>query len=144
MGAWGLSPFDSDDFGDEFDRFTRDISSKVFEQLQRRLANATRQVRARPNEAWATIGIAIWAVVSGALRDTAKIDTVKAACNDLLDELSEDIGWFDSWRGGGFRSMWQNVRDVVQGLGDEPPEVPSILSEGLKGMSQRRRTRKRS
>lgn len=98
MGAWGTSPFSSDQFGDDFAAWVRKsgIQKAVEHALTEALAKARRGTGARDtDDKWVAIGMVIWAFNAALLADPERF--VRPA-EELLREIEEDEEWLGRWR----------------------------------------------
>lgn len=133
MGAWGTTPFDSDDFGDTFLEVTEPIGEALFKRLQSLLAK--RERNPEPQEAWTAIGMVIWAFHTGILRGH-HLDLCLSAAEGLLDAITRDEWWMKSWRDPrAFRTTLNKIRAELEEASDGTPFLPGGLSEMFQSRS---------
>lgn len=121
MGAWGMTPFDSDDFGDTFDGVAGPVGKVVFAQVERAIGKASRS--GEPQEMWTAIGLVLWAFHTGTLgRDSQELDHLQSQAMNLLARLGQEDQWLSSWRQPAvFRRVLKEVAAHIDAMGDETP-----------------------
>lgn len=129
MGAWGMTPFDSDDFGDTFIEFSEPIAETTYRKLEASLLKADQS--REPQEMWTTIGLVIWAYHAGLLRSERARTCIDLA-EALMAALGSDDDWLRSWRNpSAFKKVFAQVRDELE---DEEAEEAPLLPHSLHEM----------
>ncbi len=142
MGAWGMTPFESDDFGDSFDMVARPVSKIVFAQVERVINKAMRS--GEPQEMWTAVGLVLWAFHTGTLmRGSQELDQLQAQAQELLVAIEQDHEWLSSWRQpAAFRRMLQEVTAHIEAMGDDSPLTPFNLNQYIQPQNHPRKRRR--
>lgn len=127
MGAWGTSPFSSDQFGDDFAAWVR--TSGIQKAVEHGLTEALAKAR-RSNDAddkWVAIGMVIWAFSAAMLADPGRF--VRPA-EQLQMELENDAEWMGRWRSSaGIKKTMTKVENYLRdmrGAYTAPILVPAL------------------
>jgi len=137
MGAWGMTPFDSEDFGDTFAEIAEGpVGKAIYAQAMHHIQEAARD--GEPQKMWSAVGIALWAFHTGAIVGEDRVRLSSAAW-ELLQRLEKNESWMRSWAvPAAFRRVFKEVRAQVVGMdGEDTPLTPYTLHE-LFGSGRRR------
>lgn len=142
MGAWGLSPFDNDTFGEMFGDFVdRSGVASLVESKLTALLNKSQ--RGDADERWAAIGMVIWAYNANVLTD--QYNKVIDGAITLYNELGEDEEWLGRWGDRrAFNRVFKKVGealDDLRGRYDAPVLIPA-LSEAFESEAAWKRRKK--
>lgn len=110
MGAWGTSPFSSDDFGDAFDGIRMSLNAAVAKALAHELKRTKELGVHYESGEWAWVGLVIWAYHAG-----FDVDDFVGKAIDICDRLSHGE-WIDSWRDKS--AMRRTITKVTKQLAD--------------------------
>lgn len=98
MGSWGTAPFDSDDFADMIGKVTDAVGKTLADVCTKLVTQGKRHIKNHPNDAWAAVGVVIWAYHTGMLVDP--YNHVLDGAIELVETLKADPNWNATWRRG--------------------------------------------
>lgn len=143
MGAWGMLPWDSDDFGDTFQSVADKVGETIYQQLHKNFVRLSKPSEWEPMEGWTAIGMVIWGFNTGALSGNHLRLCLNMA-GEVLDRLESDHEWISSWRNPhAFQKYLAEVREELESADDEPPLLPGALGELFTKQSTPRVPRRR-
>lgn len=116
MGAWGMAPWENDDYADLWIEVRQAFTGKglTLDLVMNRLSE--RPGSTYPTELWARVGVALMIAYSGLVDDDQRWSLAEEA-ERLLGLLKEDHEFLASWRNPkAFRKMFDAIGDQVEDL----------------------------